>query len=108
MEQIAIILIVSFVGLAALHLYWALGGTLGMSASLPEINGAPVFTPGAAATVAVAFVLSGFALIALVLGFGSGSAAALTPYAVFLGFAVGSVLILRAVGDFKYVGFFKL
>ncbi len=107
MEIIAIILIISFVGLAALHLYWALGGKFGMSAALPEVDGAPVFTPGAAATIAVAFVLTGFALIALVLGFGAGYAAALTPYAVLLGFAVGGVLVLRAVGELKYVGFFK-
>lgn len=105
MEAIAIFLIVSFVGLAALHLYWALGGKFGMSAALPEVDGEPVFTPGAAATVAVAFVLAGFALIALVLGFGTGFA--LTPYAIFLGFAVGGALVLRAVGEFRYVGFFK-
>ena len=107
MEIIAIILLTPFVGLAALHLYWALGGTFGMSAVLPEIDGAPVFRPGAAATIAVAFVLTGFALIAFVLGFGASYAPALAPYAVFLGFAVGGVLLLRAVGEFKYVGFFK-
>jgi len=77
------ILIISFVGLAILHLYWAFGGKFGMSAALPELDGVPVFTPGAVATLGVAFVLSGFALIALVLGFRVGSAAALTPYAVF-------------------------
>lgn len=107
METIAILLVVSFAGLAALHLYWALGGKFGMSAALPEIDGAPAFMPGAAATIAVAFVLTGFALIALVLGFGASNAATLTPYAVFLGFAVGGVLVLRAIGEFKYVGFFK-
>ncbi len=109
METIAIILLISFVGLAALHLYWALGGKFGMSAALPEIDGAPVFTPGAVATIAVAFVLTGFGLIALVLGFGFGVsyAPALTPYAVPLGFTFGGVLVLRAVGEFKYVGFFK-
>ncbi|WP_051299120.1 DUF3995 domain-containing protein [Marinobacterium litorale] len=107
MEIIAIILLIPFVGLAVLHLYWALGGTFGMSAALPEIDGAPVFRPGAAATIAVAFVLTGFALIAFVLGFGASYAPALTPYAAFLGFAVGGVLVLRAVGEFKYVGFFK-
>jgi len=101
------ILIISFVGLAILHLYWAFGGKFGMSAALPELDGVPVFTPGAVATLGVAFVLSGFALIALVLGFRVGSAAALTPYAVFFGFTIGGVRILRAVGDFRYVGFFK-
>ncbi len=107
METIAIILLISFVGLAALHLYWGLGGKFGMSAALPETDGAPVFTPRAAATIAVAFVLTGFGLIALVLGFGGSYAPALTPYAVLLGFAVGGVLVLRAIGEFKYVGFFK-
>lgn len=38
---------------------------------------------------------------------GASYAAALIPYAALLGFAVGGVLVLRAVGEFKYVGFFK-
>lgn len=107
MEIIAIILAVSFAGLAVLHLYWAGGGRFGFSAAIPVVEGAPVFTPGTAATVAVACVLTGFSLIALDLGFGLSFAVALTPYTVPLGFAVGGVLVLRAVGDFRYVGFFK-
>lgn len=107
MEVIATILIVSFFGLAGLHLYWALGGRFGMAVVLPEVNGAPLFRPGAAATAAVAVVLAGFALIALVLGYSGGSSPVLTTYAVFIGFVVGGVLVLRAVGEFRYVGFFK-
>lgn len=105
MEIIATILAVSFAGLAALHLYWVLGGTFGMSAALPEVDGIPVFTPSKVATVAVAFVLAGFALVALVLGFGSTSGIA--SYAEYCGLAVGGVLVLRAVGEFRYVGFFN-
>ncbi len=33
-ETLAVMLAVSFVGLAALHLYWAFRGTFGMSAAL--------------------------------------------------------------------------
>ncbi|MCB2218574.1 DUF3995 domain-containing protein [Desulfofustis glycolicus] len=107
METLAVMLAVSFVGLAALHLYWAFGGTFGMSAALPQVDGAPLFTPRLVGTVALAFLFAGFALIALVLGFGAGSASVIVPCAEFFGFAVGGVLVLRAVGEFRYVGFFK-
>jgi hypothetical protein len=106
-ETIAIILVVSFAGLAALHLYWALGGKSGISAALPEVDGAPVFKPGRSVTVAVAFVLICFALIALALGFGVGANALHSTHAVFPGFVSGGILVLRAVGEFRYVGFFK-
>jgi hypothetical protein len=106
-EAIAIILAVSFTVLAALHLYWALGGKFGMMAALPEVNGAPVFTPGSVGTAAVAVMLAGIALVALLLGPGRDFAAPLTPYGVVPGFAIAGLLILRAVGEFRYVGFFK-
>ena len=63
-----------------------------MSAALPEVDGVPVFTPGKAATVAVAFVLAGFALVALVLGFGSTSGGA--SYAEYCGLVVGGTLVV--------------
>lgn len=107
MEIISAALVFAFSGLAVLHLYWAAGGKAGASAVLPAVDGVPVFKPGAAGTVAVAVILLCFALVALSLGFGLSFPEAFSQYTGILGFAVGGVLILRALGEFRYVGFFK-
>ena len=106
MQIIATFLAVSFAGLAILHLYWAGGGSVGLNSAVPTTEDTPIFTPGPVATTAVALLLAGFAMVALALGFGWISAS-LVPYATFMGYALGIVLILRAVGEFRYVGVFK-
>lgn len=107
MQLISVFLAAAFFGLALLHLYWAAGGKWGIKHALPAIDGAPLFKPGPLATALVAVVLAGFAIVSLLLGFESIGIPALQPYATFLGFAIGGVLVLRAIGDFRYVGFFK-
>ena len=106
MQIIATFLTVSFSGLAILHLYWVAGGSVGLNSALPTVDDTPIFTPGPVATAAVALLLAGFAIVALALGFGWVSAPWF-PYATFMGFALGTILILRAVGEFRYVGVFK-
>jgi hypothetical protein len=81
-----------FLGLV--HFYWAAGGGAGKSAAIPEINGAPAFRPSKWATAAVGVVLLGTAAIVL-----------LNVKLLIAGAA--AVLILRAIGDFRLVGFFK-
>lgn len=95
-----------FLALALLHAYWALGGRRGASATIPERGGAPVFRPGRLLTWAVA---GGLACAAAVLlgrmGWWS------LPFRM-LPFTLGcwilaALFAARAVGDFRYVGFFK-
>jgi hypothetical protein len=83
-----------FALLALLHFYWAVRGVSSNSAAIPEINGAPAFRPGKAATAAVGVVLLGTAAIVLL---------AVTPLVA----GAAAVMILRAIGDFRLVGFFK-
>ena len=82
--------------LAVLHLYWAAGGTYGSADAVPSRSaGTPVFVPGKLATVVVA-VLLGAAALALALRI---------PVACYV---VSAAFIARAVGDFRYIGVFKL
>lgn len=83
-----------FALLALLHFYWALRGLSGSSAAIPEIGGKPAFKPTKAATAAVGLVLLGTAAIVL-----------MQVKLLLAGAAV--VLLLRAIGDFRLVGFFK-
>ena len=93
--------------LALLHVYWAVGGTVGVAAAVPmRPGGAAVFTPGRAATGAVAVGL-GLAA-ALVLGRAGVTPRVGPPPVYHWGtWVLGAVFALRTVGDFRYVGLFK-
>lgn len=93
----------AFAALSALHVYWALGGRFWMGKAVPEIEGKPLFRPGPIATLSVAAVLAGFALTAWLLG----QRNTIYPYVRIAGFIIAAILLARAVGEFKYVGFFK-
>jgi hypothetical protein len=90
-----------------LHIYWALGGKLDIEKMVPVVNDKPVFVPGVFGTFVVASVLLCFAAIALILGFNGFVLAEYLPSVKYAGFVVGAILVLRAIGEFKYVGFFK-
>jgi hypothetical protein len=94
-----------FGGLSALHVYWAIRG-VGGGVGLPEVNGAPAFVPGRPVTVAVAAAL---ALAALVVLARAGIVLPSVPVwmtRVAAG-VLGTVFVLRAIGERKLVGFFK-
>jgi hypothetical protein len=92
--------------LAALHVFWAAGGTWGGVSAIPEVAGRKAFTPGPGITLAVAGALVLAACV--VLGV-SGLAFGFVPAKLFrfAAFVLGGVFLLRAVGDFRLVGFFK-
>jgi hypothetical protein len=92
--------------LGALHAYWALGGRFGKGAVIPERNGVPLFKPGVAATLVVAVLLwAGAACLLMRLGFfGEVLPAGISTGAAWV---MALVFLLRAIGDFRYVGFTK-
>ena len=92
--------------IAAVHLYWAAGGQWGKAAAVPERDGKPVLTPGALGTLAVA---GGLAVVAVVVAMQAGVLwpGPLRPVTRVVSWAAAVVFGLRAVGDFRYVGFFK-
>lgn len=103
---VAVLGAVIFFVLGLWHFYWALGGRVGQSLAIPELDGRPVFRPSFAVTVLV-----GAALIAcaLLLGFTASGIALLLPVnmMVWLCYGLAAVLVLRAWGDFRLVGFSK-
>ena len=103
---IAGVLIAVFAGLSLIHIYWLFGGRVGKLAAIPEIDGKPIFEPSAAATLVVAI---GLALCAVVIAGTAGILVLPVSHTVlaWLTRALAVVLLLRAVGDFRLVGFFK-
>ena len=103
---LALMLMSVFIALSLLHFYWLFGGRIGLEAALPEVEGKAVFIPSAAATLSVAILLG---LCALLIGMRAELLAPLLQNSVSLWLtrALAVVLLLRAIGDFRYVGFFK-
>ena len=101
----ALVLVVIFLGLAALHMFWAFSSRAGLLGFVPTENGAPVFRPGRAATLGVAVLLTAAAGVALWRGVWPDAGASRVPR---IGIAlIAVVFAARAVGDFRFVGFFK-
>ena len=103
---IAFSLIAVFLCLSLLHFYWLLGGRVGLLAAIPEIGGKPAFEPSAIATLTVAI---GLALCALLIAATAG-VLPLPLHGAVLAWAtrvLALALLLRAIGDFRLVGFFK-
>ncbi len=102
-----------FAALGLAHVFWAMGVRLGGDALIPRLPSAdgtggsrPAFTPSATATLAVAAAL--FAVAAMV-GLRAGFFATPLNHPA-LRATIGLValaMFIRAVGDFRLVGFFK-
>lgn len=111
MRDLALGIIVLSLGMAALvHVYWAAGGRWGVDAAVPRRSaakgGEALFQPSALTTLAVAVVLVGVAALAALVH--SGSTIGMPWFWARTLLAVcGGGFVLRAIGDFHYVGFFK-
>ena len=95
-----------FAILAFLHIYWAAGGSFGSGVTVPVVNSKPIFAPSIAATLLVAAAL--FMAMLVVLG-QLGVWGSWLPKWIF-GFGTWAICLLffiRAIGDFKLIGFFK-
>jgi Protein of unknown function (DUF3995) len=104
---IAITLFTIFLFLSCIHFYWAFGGHWGVDSVLPaKSNNEKIMQPGLFATIMVALVLLTFALFILIK---AGLLQTTLPtwlqqYGLYI---LASLFIIRAIGDFKYVGFTK-
>lgn len=104
MTSITLAAVLAF--LSVLHIYWAVGGRWGWANALPQIDNRPAFTPSRLATVLVAVGLAIAAVVPLV-----RSAVLSVPAPAWLSQGAAVMLALaffvRAIGDFRLVGFFK-
>ena len=98
---------VIFILLSSIHFYWAFGGKLWYDDVLPtSSNGLHKLTPSMAASLMIALGLLFLALITL------GNQGLFDKYISRKYFRYGILIItmlflLRAIGDFRFIGFFK-
>ncbi len=101
---VSIALAVVFAVLSAFHIAWAVGDA--PTAVMPAMPGRPQPRPSAFGSLTVAVALALAALI--VLARGRLIFANITPRLVrFSCAALGLVFVLRAIGEFRVLGFFK-
>lgn len=99
---VAIVLLI----LSGVHWYWLGGGKGGIEAAIPSTGESSLFRPSRFATAAVAILLLLAAWFVLELG---GTMSLLFPNIMieYGGWLLAAVFILRAIGDFRWLGFFK-
>jgi hypothetical protein len=104
---LAIIEAIIFLTLSGIHIHWLFGGKWGIHNALPsDPNGGKLFSPGIFATGMVAIGLLGFGIFYILK---TGIFSITFPDWIFqyTGWVIASIFIIRAIGDFKYAGFFK-
>lgn len=106
-KLLGIIIATIFVLLALIHVYWVLGGKTSMEYLVPQKkDGKPNFKPSKISTLAIAFGLMIFAAIILIKSelINLPDWNWLANYGTWI---ISIIFLLRAIGDFKYIGFFK-
>src|ERR1700687_5816795 len=78
----------------------------GGGAAVPSVEGKPLFVPSTKATLAVGVALLLFALLVAATG-GLLRVGVPPQFLSWLSLALALGLLTRAVGEFKYIGFFK-
>jgi hypothetical protein len=107
---IAITLILIFLFLSGIHIYWGFGGQWGNDAVIPtKDNNVKVMVPGIIATFIVALGLLGFGAVVFINIVESDLKIPfrLDIFRKYGLWVIASIFILRAIGEFNYVGFFK-
>jgi hypothetical protein len=101
-----ILLAAVFAVLSLFHVYWAAGGRLGIGAGVPTVSGARVFNPSTAGTLLVAAAL--FCAMLVILG-QINLLGETIPKWIFrwASLFIAVLFFLRAIGEFRLVGFFK-
>ncbi len=102
-----IVLATVFITLGILHFYWAGGGVFGFSQSLPtNERGERILHPR---KIESALVGTGLILFGIYYLMRSGLFKCDLPVwtLTYVGWIIPSIFLLRSIGDFKYIGFFK-
>jgi len=99
-----------FAVLSGLHIYWALGGRRGAAAVVPQRSSSAtdqLFTPPLVMTLAVATALAGASVVELCISGVVQLPDVIAGWPRPLAFVIAAAFLLRAIGERRYVGFFK-
>ncbi len=106
-KTLSILLSIIFLALSLIHFYWVLGGKWGLSSALPaDESGIPLLAPSILDTLIVGVALSTLSFLYLTF---SGIINLKLPHWMIkiTTILVPILFIIRSVGEFHYIGFFK-
>ncbi len=104
---LSLIIAVIFLALSIIHYYWAFGGKWALNSALPTNKlGKKMLNPSVLMTVIVGVILSLFSIYYLQKG---NIAQINLPKKIssYLGYGIPVLFLIRAIGDFTYIGIFK-
>jgi glucan phosphoethanolaminetransferase (alkaline phosphatase superfamily) len=105
---ISLLLSLVFFCIAAIHFYWAFGGKQFLNAAIPtnEKSEVKIFSPSPITTILVALIFCALTIFVLIKGelFFLQLPIWIGSYGLWF---VSFIFMARAMGDFKYAGFFK-
>ncbi len=107
MTGLSILQFLILFSLALLHFFWALGGRWAFEGALPsKPNGEKLFRPERFDCAMVGIGLTALSSFYLI---DSSLVPSILPawFTNFIGWAIPVIFLLRAIGEFNYVGFFK-
>jgi len=105
-KSLSILLFAIFTVLAYFHFYWFFGGVWGLKQAIPTKNKASSLSIPKIATLIVGFVLISFGLI-YIIKLKLINVPIPAWIANYIYWFIPSIFIVRAIGEFQYVGFFK-
>ncbi|MCX7546344.1 DUF3995 domain-containing protein [Xanthomarina sp. F1114] len=104
---ITLLLSIVFIGLGIIHFNWVFGGKWGFQESLPtNRNGEKVLNPKTIDCLIVGFFLIVFGMFYF-LKLGLITLQMPHKISTIAGWTIPIIFLLRAVGEFNYIGFFK-
>lgn len=105
--MLSILLTIIFITLGLIHFNWVFGGTFGFAESLPtKESGERVLNPKKMDSAIVGIGLTAFGIFYF-LQTGFVEYELPTWVMTYGGWIIPAIFLLRAIGEFKYVGFFK-
>ena len=107
MYFIATLTVLTLIIMGGFHFYWAFGGKLGLDKALPTKDGKLLLNPGKVLTLLVGAVLLGFSYIAYALQFYDFTIMQNSNFYKYSGLFIAVIFIVRSIGEFNAVGFFK-
>jgi hypothetical protein len=106
-DLIATMTVIVLIMIGVFHFYWSFGGLIGLDKALPTKDGKLLLSPSKPLTFFVGIVLIIFAYIAYSLQFHDFTIIESSNVYKYSGLFLSIIFILRAIGEFNAVGFFK-
>ncbi len=107
MDLITMLTIIVLIIMGLFHFYWAFGGDIALNKVLPTKDKKPLINPSKTLTFFVGIILITFSYIAYSLQFYDFTLPNNRNLYQYSGFLIAIIFILRAIGEFNAIGFFK-